>query len=183
MTVDLVHDALVWRTGRFEMRPLQATDAAGLMAHLGDAQVTAFMDIPPLSSISEAMEIINWSQARRNANAGVRWSIRPRAGGGLVGTCGYNQIQAGAAGEIAYDVARPHWGERVMDEVMPPMLGFGFRRLALGRITALVTFGNDHSCRLLERHGFAQESLLRESGSWKGRYWDQHLYARASDAH
>jgi [ribosomal protein S5]-alanine N-acetyltransferase len=68
-----------------------------------------------------------------------------------------------------------------MDEVLPDLLSFGFDGLALRRITALVTDGNAPSCRLLERHGFRREGLLRDHGYWKDRYWSQVLYARLSD--
>ncbi len=180
MSIDLRRDPLTWRTDRFALRPLAAADAAELLAHLGDPEVTAYMDIAPLGSADEALDVIAWAQERRAADVGVRWSIRPAGGGALLGTCGFNLIQRERAcqGEIAYDVSRGHWGRRVMDEVMPPLLAFGFEALTLRRITALVTDGNTPSCRLLERHGFQREGLLRDNGFWKGRYWDQFLYAR-----
>lgn len=180
MTVDLVRDPLVWRTGRFVMRPLEARDAPELLALFGDPAVVEFLDIDPLEALAEAREVVAWAQERRAADAGVRWSIRLLAGGGLVGTCGFNQIRRGSGGmgEIAYDVGRAHWGRQVMDEVMPGLLAFGFEGLALHRITALVTDGNGPSCRLLERHGFLREGLLRQHGWWKGRHWDQIVYAR-----
>ena len=65
-----------------------------------------------------------------------------------------------------------------MTEVLPAMLGFGYGVLDLHRIEALVTVGNERSCRLLERHGFQREGLLRDHGFWRGRYWDQIAYAR-----
>jgi ribosomal-protein-alanine N-acetyltransferase len=65
-----------------------------------------------------------------------------------------------------------------MDDVLPAVLAHGFGALGLRRIEAMVTPGNLASAALLERHGFVQEALLRDYGFWKGRYWDQLLYAR-----
>jgi len=182
--IDLANDALVWRTERFVMRPLDDVDGPALLAHLGDPAVVTFMDIEPLLATDEALEIIGWARERRALNLGVRWSIRARDGGPMVGTCGFNTIQRerGSQGEIAYDVGRAHWGRRVMDEILPQLLSFGFDGLGLRRITALVTDGNAPSCRLLERHGFEREGLLRDHGFWKGRFWDQVLYARLAAA-
>ena len=60
-----------------------------------------------------------------------------------------------------------------MDEVMPPLLGFGFRTLVLRRIEAMVTAGNHRSCELLlERHGFIREGVLRDRAFWKDAFWD-----------
>jgi ribosomal-protein-alanine N-acetyltransferase len=112
----------------------------------------------------------------------VRGAIRERSGGALAGTCGFNNlvVERGRRGEIAYDLGR-RWQRRgVMAEVMPVLIEFGFNRLGLHRLEAMVTPGNAPSCRLLERHGFAREGVLRGYGFWKGRYWDQIVYGRPS---
>jgi RimJ/RimL family protein N-acetyltransferase len=45
----------------------------------------------------------------------------------------------------------------------------------------MVTPGNVGSAALLERHGFVLEGTLRDHAYWKGRFWDQWLYARLAD--
>ena len=181
--VDLANDPLIWRTERFVLRPLEDADGAGLLAHLGDPAVVAYLDIDPLVKAEEALEVIGWARDRRAQNLGVRWAIRLRDDAPLIGTCGFNFIQRDRSrqGEIAYDVSRAYWGQAVMDEILPNLLSFGYVGLGLRRITALVTDGNAPSCRLLERHGFRRDGLLRDHGYWKDRYWGQVLYARLAD--
>ena len=58
------------------------------------------------------------------------------------------------------------------------MLAFGFETLGLRRIEAMVTAGNERSVRLLDKLGFALEGRLRDHAYWKGRFWDQLIYAR-----
>ena len=58
----------------------------------------------------------------------------------------------------------------------PRVIDFGWNRLSLHRLEALVTPGNDRSCAVLERHGFTREGVLAGFGFWKGRYWDQIIY-------
>ena len=57
------------------------------------------------------------------------------------------------------------------------MIEFGFGALALRRLEAMVTPGNERSCRLL---GAARLSLAKaccaDYGFWKGRYWDQIVF-------
>lgn len=172
---DLIVDA-----GDFELRPLAPADAAELFVHLADPDVTAFMDIPPLTMIEDAHAIIDWADRLRAVGGGVRWSIRAREDGAFSGTAGFNALvlERGRRGEIAYDLSRGWWGKGVMARVLPVLVEFGFERLTLHRLEALVTPGNDRSCRLLERQGFAREGVLREYGFWKGRYWDQIVYGR-----
>ncbi len=110
---------------------------------------------------------------------GVRWAIRDRDGI-FVGAAGFNSVvrERGSRDEVAFDVA---WGYRrqgIMDEVLPAVAKYGFDVLDPHRIEAMVTPGDRASIALLERHGFVQEAVLRDDAFWKGRDWDQCLFAR-----
>ncbi|HEX7760063.1 MAG TPA: GNAT family protein [Caulobacteraceae bacterium] len=171
-------------TSRFIMRPLTPEDAPDLFAHLADPAVTAFMDIDPLQRVEQAEAIVDWAEGLRRGGEGARFSIRVKAGGEFLGTCGFNSLvlERGCRGEIAYDLARAWQGRGVMAEVMPALIDLGLGRLRLQRLEAFVTPGNEPSCRLLERHGFACEGTLRDYGFWKDRFWDQLLYAKTARA-
>lgn len=177
---------LAFEVGAFRLAPLEAADAADLLTHFADPRVTAFMDIDPLSGMDEAEAIVAWARSRRALGAGLRWAIRhggDRGGvpeGAFVGTCGFNVlvVERGRRGEIAYDLSPAWWGRGVMDQVIPFLADFATCRLALRRLEALVTPANAASRRVLERHGFIEEGLLRDYGYWKGRYQDQAIYGR-----
>ena len=168
------------RTERFALAPLTPGDAGELLEEFSDTEVVRFMDIERHTDIEETELVIEWTQNIRAAGTGVRWAVRAREGGELVGTCGFNSLvwERGCHGEIGYDVAQRFWGTKVMDEVMPAMLGFGFRTLGLRRVEAMGTAGNPWSCNLLERHGFTREGVLRDHAFWKDAFWDQLIYAK-----
>ena len=172
--------------GRFDLRPLGASDTEDLLAEFADPRVVEWMDIEPLKDIEEARAIIGWARDQRALGAGLRWAIRDRAGGDFLGTCGFNRIvvERGRRGEVAYDLAFRWQGRGVMAAVLPAVMEFGWRRLDLHRLEAMVTPGNRRSCALLERHGFVREGVLTGYGYWKGRYFDQIVYGltRASGA-
>ena len=164
--------------GAFALRPLEMADAGELLSEFSDPGVVEWMDIEPLGHIDEARAIVGWAQNQRALGAGLRWSIRALASGEFVGTCGFNRIvvERGRRGEIAYDLMRSWHGRGVMAAVLPATVEFGWRRLRLHRLEALVTPGNARSCALLERHGFRREGVLAGYGYWKGRYFDQIVY-------
>jgi ribosomal-protein-alanine N-acetyltransferase len=172
------------QAGRFQLTPLSIADAPDLLAEFSDPRVVEWMDIDPLRNLAEAELIAGWAQDQLALGVGLRWGIRERIGGAFAGTCGFNRIvlERGRRGEIAYDLAVDWQRRGVMGEVLPEVMAFGFGRLALHRLEALVTPGNLPSCRLLERHGFAREGVLAAHAFWKGRYWDQIVYGLTAGA-
>lgn len=181
MKLDLASQSL--RVGPYRLALLAEADAADLVTLFGDPQVVEFMDIDPLTTLAEASDIVAWARELARDDKGLRWSIRRDGEPGLVGTVGFNtlELNRGRRGEIAYDLARAQWGRGVMAQILPPVMAFGFKTLGLRRLEAMVTVGNQRSCALLERHGFLREGTLREHAYWKGRFWDQLVYARLAD--
>ena len=166
-------------TANYELRALTRGDRVDLFAHLSDPRTVEHMDIEPLADVEGADAIIAWAMGLATSGDGVRWAIRDRDGY-FVGTAGFNTLvrERGSRGELAYDVMRARRRQGVMSEVLPAVLHHGFATLGLRRIEAMVTPGNIPSVALLERHGFVREAVLRDYPYWKGRYWDQWLYAR-----
>jgi ribosomal-protein-alanine N-acetyltransferase len=167
------------QAGRFTLRPFAERDLDDLLAHFSDPETVHHMDIDPIASRAEAMEIVDWAQTLKAAGGGVRWAIREEDGG-FVGSVGFNTLvyDRAARGEIAYDVVRARWRTGVMGQVLPPVLALAFGPLGLHRVEAFVDETNRASRGLLERHGFRWEGLLRGHGFWKRRFHDELIYAR-----
>lgn len=174
--------APVLQAAQFGLVPLADTDGRDLVAHLGDPATVEYMDIEPLADLAGAETITAWAAGLLATGQGVRWAIRDHSGA-FVGTAGLNALvrERASRGELAYDVVRARWRHGVMAEVLPALLAYGYGELGLRRIEALVTPGNIASARLLERFGFVREATLRDYAFWKGRFWDQWLYARLAD--
>ncbi|HEY2358167.1 MAG TPA: GNAT family protein [Phenylobacterium sp.] len=170
-------------SANYQLTPLSGGDRSDLFGHISDASTVEFMDIEPLTDLAGADAVIAWATGLAASGEGVRWAIRDRDGA-FVGTAGFNSLvrERGSRGAVAYDVVRARWRQGVMAEVLPVVLKYGFDTLGLHRIEALVTPGNVASAALLDRFGFRLEGVLKDYAFWKGRYWDQWLYARLADA-
>lgn len=128
-----------------------------------DPEVTRYYDLDLFSTIEEACQLVDRFIRRFDHRIGRRWAIAEQnKPDELVGTCGYNLwIQASKRAVLGYDLARPHWNRGIMTEALTAVLQFGFEKMALNRIEALVITGNEASYRLLARLGFQQEGTLR----------------------
>jgi ribosomal-protein-alanine N-acetyltransferase len=154
-------------TGRLRLRELRSGDAESLFAVLGDRIVTRFYDDEVFGDVSQASEQIEAWAAGFGARRSVRWGIAQRANGKIIGTCGYYGFHSWhkRAG-IGYELARSFWQQGIMTEALGAIIEFGFRRIGLNRIEAVVMLENEGSVRLLEGLGFYQEGVLREYENW-----------------
>jgi RimJ/RimL family protein N-acetyltransferase len=96
----------------------------------------------------------------------------------LIGNCGIRvHDPALREAEIGYEIAPRHWGKGYATEAASEILRFGFEELELHRITAWCVAENLASARVLEKIGMRPEGHLREKEFFKGRWWDQRIFA------
>jgi ribosomal-protein-alanine N-acetyltransferase len=183
MNWDVVFDTFPHlETERLALRELRSDDAESLFAVLGDEEVTEFYDDEVFRDVSEASEQIEAWAAGFRTRRGVRWGIAQRENGEIIGTCGYygfhrRHKRAG----IGYELARSFWQQRIMTEALGAIIEFGFKRIGLNRIEAVVMVENEGSVKLLEGLGFHQEGVLREYENWGGKGTFGHYPSHVAD--
>ena len=79
--------------------------------------------------------------------------------------------------EIGYWLGESFWGRGIASEAIVAMTRYAFDHYELTRLYALVVDGNEASCRVLEKAGYALEGRLRRSAIKNGVVSDQLLYA------
>jgi len=80
-------------------------------------------------------------------------------------------------GDIGYEVNPEYWGQDYATEAARAMLAFGFNEIELHRIWAQCNAENQVSRRVLEKLGMRLEGRLRQDDFFKGRWWDDLIYA------
>ena len=169
-----------FETARLVIRKVDAeADLAALYELFADDDVAKYTDTGPFRSMDEATEVMDWIKDIYSRRQGVRWAMAMREDpASLIGTAGFNQWHRwNNSAEIGYDLAQRYWGRGLAGEALRPILEFGFSEMALNRIEADVTVGNERSARVLDKLGFRREGLLRQRGMWKGAYHDVWLYS------
>jgi RimJ/RimL family protein N-acetyltransferase len=97
--------------------------------------------------------------------------------GGLIGNCGIrrkpeNEWEA----DIGYELNPEYWGRGYATEAARAIVAFGFRDLALHRVSSWCIADNVASARILEKTGMRREGCLHENEYFKGRWWDTLLF-------
>ena len=143
-------------SARLILRPLLASDAEAVFAVFGDREVMRFSLHGPLVSLDECAAFIE-DNAQRQASHGYSfWGVVERAGGRLVGTCGFARFGFAPGGiELAYRLRRDRWGRGYATEAARSALAHGFGPLGLTRVIAAVEPANAASLRVVEKCGFS----------------------------
>jgi ribosomal-protein-alanine N-acetyltransferase len=128
-----------------------------------------------VTSLAQAQAIIDF-YVSPDAQSYNRWIIERKADRCPIGTCGYHKwSRRDHKAEIGYDLSPFAWGQGYMSEAFERVVEFGFGDMDLNRIQAVVHPENAASLKLLERHGFVREGLLREELCRDGVYYDHWL--------
>lgn len=165
-------------TNRLILRPFKRDDVEFVHRHFSDPAVSRYLlDSPPLKTVSEADELVSFYQAQEGDGPN-RWCLVSKEDGAAVGTCGFHQIAPQhRRAEVGYDLTPDRWGRGYMIEALGAVLAFGFEKMSLHRVSALVFEANVRSVRVLEKSGFRQEGVLRDLFLSGGDFFDHALYS------
>jgi ribosomal-protein-alanine N-acetyltransferase len=111
-------------------------------------------------------------------NRGVRWGIIRKRDDKLIGTCGiYDWDKTSHRAEIGYDLDPAYWGQGIMTEALRAILRYGFEKIQLNRIQAIIDSKNAKSMRLVRRLEFKREGVLRQRSYFRGEFRDDIVFS------
>ncbi|MCE5171128.1 GNAT family N-acetyltransferase [Paenibacillus profundus] len=165
-------------TDRCALRQVNAEDAAFILRHFGSEEVCQFLlDEERYTHIDHAHELIE-CYADPDSKGHNRWMILNKDTGERMGTCGFHGWdRRNLAAEIGYDLSPEYWGRGYMSEVLATMLAFGFERMGLNRIQAIVYPDNERSALLLQKFYFVREGVIRDKHLYLGQFYDHDCYS------
>jgi RimJ/RimL family protein N-acetyltransferase len=87
-----------------------------------------------------------------------------KAGGEVVGSCGFGLPSDASEVEFGYVFGRAHWGKGYATEAALACMRYGFERLGFEEVVASVAPQNLASARVLEKVGFELRGMRRFDG-------------------
>ena len=165
----------------FDLRPWRMEDAETIARYANNPKVAANLrdDFPHPYTQRDAAAFI---QSCLDADP-ARCCFRAIAvNGETVGSISLSigEDISSKSAELGYWLAEPYWGQGIMPEAVRQICGFAFQTYGLARIFAVPFAYNLASRRVLEKAGFQQEGLMRNSVYKRGMLYDSYLYARTS---
>lgn len=144
------------------LREWRDSDAAPFLAMGRDPEVMAFLG--PLMEPADVDRIITRVRSYQAELGYCAWALEQRSDGAMVGFCG---LIPGPAGtplegkvEIAWRLARPHWGKGYARDAALAALGWAWANLDAPSIWAITVTANTRSWGLMERIGMTRHHDL-----------------------
>ncbi|RAS91145.1 N-acetyltransferase [Priestia endophytica] len=165
-------------TNRLLLREIVKDDANDILKYLSDEEVMKYYGLAPFKTINEALNEILWYQSILNEQTGIRWGITLKGKDKVIGSCGFlNRVPEHYRTEIGYELSRDYWGHGIASEALEAVIRYGFKYLKFQRVEALVEPPNIPSQKLIEKHGFIREGLLRNYEFTCGKFDDLYMYS------
>jgi [ribosomal protein S5]-alanine N-acetyltransferase len=171
-------------TPRLFLRRVEQEDASDILRYLSDPEVTKFYGMEPFADLEDARSEIGWYERILKEGTGIRWGISLKDSNGLIGSCGFLNMAPGHfRADIGLELDSDYWNQGIGTEAISAVIRFGFERLNLMRIQALIEPANIQSQRLFGKCGFIREGLLRNYEYTCGKFDDLLMFSVINPDH
>jgi ribosomal-protein-alanine N-acetyltransferase len=140
-------------TSRLRLRPFTTDDLEDLHLIFGDAEVMRHITGGKVRTRAETETGLRRTIEAWETRGFGFWAVTTKGQTAAIGYCGYLLLDRTPEIELAYGIARAHWGRGFATEAARACLRYGFEEMKLERIVAVVNPQNAHSQRVLEKLG------------------------------
>ncbi len=110
---------------------------------------------------------------RIKANDGINWAVTLKTDDKLIGNIGLHRIvKEHHRAEIGYMLAPAFWNKGIASEAIEAIINYGFTKLNLHSIEALLDANNVSSKKLLTKFNFVKEAYFKENYLFEGKFID-----------
>jgi len=157
-------------TARLLLRPMDALDAPALHALMDDPVAARYFPNPtppPLERVEKwvARQAASWDERGYGL-----WAVCLRPDNEVVGWAGLQYLPDTDETEVAYQIARGHWGRGLAAEAARAALDYAFQTLGLAQVVAVVHPENTASIRVIEKIGMRFTGQCEYFGMTVRRY-------------
>jgi len=165
-------------TARLLVRPPHLRDAEDFYTFARDEEMCRYVLWDAHKSPRESRETLRGMMKRNHQGYPGTFVIEIKSERRMIGTIGFQWIDPeNKSCELGYSIARRLWGHGIAAEALEAVVRYAFELLDLNRVEAKHDVLNPASGRVLNKAGFLQEGLARESLLIKGRHADMQRYA------
>jgi ribosomal-protein-alanine N-acetyltransferase len=165
-------------TERLYLRRVVYEDVDEVFALRSNNEVMKYIPRPLVQTTEEALAHIAMIDEKIDSNEGINWAITLKGNPKLIGIIGHYRIKPEHfRSEIGYMLLPEYHGRGIISEAIKETLNYGFKKMKLHSVEAIIDPENLASERVLQKSGFLKEAHLKENEYFDGRFLDTIIYS------
>ncbi len=165
-------------TERLYLRQVIDSDAPEIMELRGNAETMKYIPRPLVKNLDDALAHVAMISEKNNANEGINWAITIKGNHKLIGIIGHYIIQKeNFRAEIGYMLLPEFQNRGIISEAIQEVVNYGFTKMKLHSIQAVIDPNNLSSEKVLRKNGFVKEAHFIENEFANGKFWDSVVYS------
>ncbi|WP_026689635.1 GNAT family N-acetyltransferase [Alteribacter aurantiacus] len=169
-------------TKDYRLTPIEIHDADALFPIFNDKDTMAFITPHPVETIEEMTEKIENIKAKVKEEKELAWTIKTKEKNLVIGVFRFHKWHKWhQKAEMNAIISHHYQKTGVMSQLLPVVLEYGFCNLNLNRIVGDIFATNEGSKRLLLKHDFHCDGVLRQTDFDGERFHDTVVYSLLKD--
>ena len=165
-------------TERLLLRRVVIEDVNEIFALRSDQEVMKYIPRPLVKTTEDALAHIAMIDEKIDSNEGINWAITLKDNPKLIGLIGHYRIRPEHfRAEIGYMLLPEYHGKGIISEAIQEVVKYGFDKMKLHSIEAIIDPENFASEKVLQKNGFVKEAHLKENEFFEGRFLDTVIYS------
>ncbi|MGQ7944492.1 GNAT family N-acetyltransferase [Flavobacterium sp. WC2509] len=170
----------VLKTDRLLLRRLTIADADTILALRSNDQVMKYIPRPYLKNKQDALELITLFDDKIENGIGINWGIafldEPEKILGIIGH--YRMKPEHYRAEVGYMLFPEFNRKGIVSEALQKVVEYGFKKMKLHSIEAILDPENIASEKVLLKNGFVKEAHLIENEFYDGHFINTMIYSK-----
>jgi len=164
--------------GEIVLRPYRDDDVPDIVENINDEAISRFtINIPFPYGPRDAEDFLSKNRKWFLEGSSINLAITYKDSDRVIGGIGLMNIERKFHNaEIGYWLGKDHWGKGIVPKCVHAMVRFGFERLSLQRISAVIFSPNERSKSVLLKNGFVHEGTMRDRYILDGRPVDGEIF-------
>lgn len=166
-------------TQRLKLRRADLNDVNELFALRSDPNIMKYIPRPVATSLEEATEHFKMMDEKISNNEMINWAITLKDNPKMIGTIGYFRMKPEHyRAEIGYMLLPDFHGKGYVTEAINGVVDYGFTKMGLHSIEAMIDPENIASAKVLEKCSFVKEAHFKENEFYNGEFIDTVIYSK-----
>ena len=166
------------QTERLRLVEVNKEHAQGMFDNFSNPAVLQYYGMDPMTELAQAEKLVEHFRNSFLASRSIRWAMVRKEDNRFAGTIGLNNLSKGMKrAEIGFEIHPDFWRTGITSEALKAVLHYSFAEMGLRRMGAVTFLDNVASIKLLEKHGFVQEGILRSYLFQNGQSHDARVFS------